>query len=118
MTLNGNGFIKRAKNILAIIVTLGVIGTSVWGYVETKVNTAIGLSENRVKTECNVEVAKVNIKIDKFIRLVDLRKSEQRLKILLAGKCLDKKELQDEYNSVQKHMKYIEKELRHMRISK
>ena len=107
MEINGNGLIKKAKNILGLIVVIGVIGTSIWGYVDNRVNTAIETTETEIRVD-------FEYKFNMLKRLMDLHESERRLEILLKDECPDKTELKNEYECVRKSIKHIEKKFKHM----
>ena len=113
MENNGNGILKKIKNILAIVVSLLVLSGSVWTYVENRIEVEIKLSETHLRADYNRELGKLRRDMRLIKRLDELRASEERLEKLLAADCPDKAPLQKEYKCVQESIEHIEKKFKH-----
>lgn len=119
MEINGNGYIKRIKNILAIIISLGVISASVWGYVENRIASEIEISNKDMKVYVEKEIAKkadiieeVDRKVALIIRREQLVEAYEELEILLNGEC-DKEIIKKRLEALKKVIGHIDKKLTH-----
>lgn len=119
MEVNGNGWLKKVKNILAIILSLGAIGASVWGYVENRIASEIAISNRDIKIYVDKEITKkadtikeVNRKVALIIRREQLVEAYDELETLLNGEC-DKEIIKRRLEALKAVIGHIDKKLTH-----